>query len=89
VGWTADAPALQGESLRVPMPGRTLPREQAQQARGFATASRCACGNHNPGCTAAMPPRAERAGLLRRGRSRRYEALAENNYAGIRDNLAA
>ena len=36
VAWTADAPALQGKSLRVPMPGRTLPRDQAREARGFA-----------------------------------------------------
>src|SRR5688500_20263905 len=36
VTWTADAPAIQGKSLRVPMPGRSLPRDQAREARGFA-----------------------------------------------------
>ena len=36
VTWTADAPAQQGDSIRVPMPGRNLPPEQAAEARGFA-----------------------------------------------------
>ena len=35
VAWTADAPAIQGKSLRVPMPGRALPPDQAREARGF------------------------------------------------------
>ena len=36
VSWTADAPALTGNTLRVPMPGRAVPKAQADQARGFA-----------------------------------------------------
>src|SRR6188508_3002422 len=49
VAWTADAPALQGKSLRVPMPGRTLPRDQAREARGFADAFALRLRHHDEG----------------------------------------
>ena len=35
LAWTADAPVANGKNLRVPMPGRALPRGQALEARGF------------------------------------------------------
>ena len=47
VTWTAEAPALQGKSLRVPMPGRTLPHEQAREARGFADSFALRLRHHN------------------------------------------
>src|SRR3546814_15768379 len=36
VNWTADAPSSTGGTFRVPMPGRSLPRDAAMQARGYA-----------------------------------------------------
>ena len=90
VSWSADAPTLQGKAMRVPMPGRTLPPEAAREARGFADSFALKLRHHNermhlrgmpaePGARAAYDA-IERA---------RYEALGENNYAGMRDNLAS
>ena len=90
VSWSPDAPAMQGKSMRVPMPGRSLPPEQAREARGFADSFALKLRHHNealhqrgmpaePGARAAYDA-IERA---------RYEALGENNYAGMRKNLGA
>jgi cobaltochelatase CobT len=90
VSWSADAPALQGKAMRVPMPGRSLPPEAAREARGFADSFALKLRHHNermhlrgmpaePGARAAYDA-IERA---------RYEALGENNYAGMRENLAS
>jgi cobaltochelatase CobT len=90
VSWSADAPTLQGKAMRVPMPGRTLPPEAAREARGFADSFALKLRHHNermhlrgmpaePGARAAFDA-IERV---------RYEALGENNYAGMRDNLAS
>src|SRR5690606_13781612 len=90
VAWTAEAPEVQGKSLRVPMPGRTLPADQAREARGFADSFALKLRHHDealhrrgipaePGARAAYDA-VERV---------RYEALGENNFAGMRENLAA
>src|SRR5690606_379509 len=90
VSWTADAPAIQGKSLRVPMPGRTLPADQATEARGFADSFALRLRHHDEalhrrGMPAEPGARASYDAIERV----RYEALGENNYAGMRDNLAA
>ena len=36
VAWTAEAAQASGKSLRVPMPGRSLPKGQVAEARGIA-----------------------------------------------------
>ena len=36
LAFTADAPTASGKHLKVPMPGRSLPADQAAEARGFA-----------------------------------------------------
>ena len=36
VAWTADQPLIAGNTMRVPMPGRALPRAQVAEVRGFA-----------------------------------------------------
>ena len=90
VAWTADVPAMQGKAMRVPMPGRNLPADAAREARGFADSFALRLRHHNeamhlrgmpaePGARAAYDA-IERA---------RYEALGENNYAGMRENLVA
>ncbi len=76
--------------MRVPMPGRNLPREAAREARGFADSFALRLRHHN----AAHAPRAMPAEPAARAcydtiERVRYEALGENNYAGMRDNLAA
>jgi cobaltochelatase CobT len=47
LAWTADAPVINGKNMRVPMPGRNLPREQAMEARGFADSFALKMRHHN------------------------------------------
>ncbi|MCB5424823.1 cobaltochelatase subunit CobT [Altererythrobacter sp. CC-YST694] len=90
VTWTSDAPGIVGESIKVPMPGRTLPREQAQQARGFADSFSLRLKHHNPGLHGRHAPVEPSARACYDAvEAVRYEALGENNYDGIRGNLAA
>jgi cobaltochelatase CobT len=90
VSWTADAPALQGNSLRVPMPGRTLPPEQAREARGVADSFALKLRHHNEALHRRSGPADPGARACYDAIERvRYEALGENNYAGMRGNLSA
>jgi len=90
VAWTSDTPGMQGKSLRVPMPGRTLPREQAREARGFADAFALRLRHHDEGLHRRGAPAEPEARTCYDAIERvRYEALGENNYAGMRDNLAS
>jgi cobaltochelatase CobT len=90
VNWTADAPSQAGRSFRVPMPGRSLPRAAAMEARGFADSFALKVRHHNDVLHSRHAPiepvaRAcyDAVELVR------YEALGANAYAGIRDNLDA
>jgi len=90
VAWTADAPAMQGKSLRVPMPGRTLPRDQAREARGFADSFALRLRHHDEALhRRGMPAEPEARASYDAIERVRYEALGENGYAGMRDNLAS
>jgi cobaltochelatase CobT len=90
VSWTSEAPALQGKALRVPMPGRTLPHDQAQEARGFADSFALRLRHHDEALhRRAMPAEPEARACYDAVERVRYEALGENNYAGMRDNLAS
>jgi cobaltochelatase CobT len=90
VAWTADVPAMQGKAMRVPMPGRNLPPDAAREARGFADSFALRLRHHNEamhlrGMPAEPGARAAYDAIERV----RYEALGENNYAGMRENLAS
>jgi cobaltochelatase CobT len=90
VAWTADAPAMQGKSLRVPMPARSLPRDQAAEARGFADSFALKLRHHDEGLHRRNMPAEPGARAAYDAIERvRYEALGENNYAGMRGNLAS
>jgi len=90
VSWTADSPAMQGNSIRVPMPGRALPREQAMEARGFADSLSLRLRHHDAKLHARhAPEEASARACYDAVEAVRYEALGENNYDGIRRNLAA
>jgi cobaltochelatase CobT len=90
VAWTADAPAMQGKSMRVPMPGRSLPPDQAREARGFADSFALRLRHHNEALHRRHAPAEPAARACYDAIERvRYEALGENNYAGMRENLAA
>jgi len=90
VNWTADAPSQSGHTFRVPMPGRTLPRAAAMEARGFADSFALRLRHHNEVLHSRHAPvepvaRAcyDAVELVR------YEAIGANGYTGIRDNLDA
>ena len=90
VSWSADAPTLQGKAMRVPMPGRTLPADAAREARGFADSFALKLRHHNERMhTRGMPAEPGARAAYDAIERARYEALGENNYAGMRGNLAA
>jgi len=90
VSWTADAPAVQGKAMRVPMPGRSLAPEAAREARGFADSFALKLRHHNEVMhQRAMPAEPAARAAYDAIERVRYEALGENNYAGMRGNLAS
>src|SRR5690606_27109340 len=72
------------------MPGRTLPADQARDARGFADSFALKLRHHDEGLHRRnMPPEPGARAAYDAIERVRYEALGENNYAGMRENLAA
>jgi cobaltochelatase CobT len=90
VAWSQDVPTIQGKAMRVPMPGRNLPPQAAREARGFADSFALKLRHHNEALHARHLPAEPLARAAYDAIERvRYEALGENNYSGMRDNLAA
>ncbi len=90
VAWTADAAVANGKNFRVPMPGRTLPREQAMEARGFADSMALRLKHHNEALHSRHAPSEPSARACYDAvEAVRYEALGANAYAGMRANLDA
>ena len=56
VAWTADNPIINGKNMRLPMPGRSLPRDQAMEARGFADSFALKIRHHNDSLHARNAP---------------------------------
>jgi len=74
----------------VPMPGRTLPADQAREARGVADSFALKLRHHDEGLHRRHMPAEPGARAAYDAIERvRYEALGENNYAGMRSNLSA
>ncbi len=90
VSWTVDAPSQSGKSIRVPMPGRALPREQAAAARGHADSFALRLRHHNEATHARFAPSEPTARACYDAvEAVRYEALGARAYAGMRGNLGA
>jgi len=90
VSWSSDGPGLQGDSIRVPMPARALPADQAREARGFADSYSLRLRHHNEALHRRnMPAEPGARACYDAIEQVRYEALGENNFAGMRDNLEA
>jgi cobaltochelatase CobT len=90
VSWSADSPSAQGKAFRVPLPGRSLPADQASEARGFADSFSLRLRHHKPGLHERNAPSEPAARACYDAVEQvRYEALGSNSYAGIRDNLDA
>ncbi|MDP3674328.1 MAG: cobaltochelatase subunit CobT [Novosphingobium sp.] len=90
VAWTADAPAQSGKNFKVPMPGRSLPRGQAMEARGFADSMALRLRHHNEALhNKNAPSESVARACYDEIEAVRYEALGSKAYAGMRDNLAS
>jgi len=90
VNWTADAPSQSGGNFRVPMPGRSLPRAAAMQARGFADSFALKLRHHNDMLhTRGAPSEPVARACYDAVELVRYEAIGSNRFAGMRDNLDA
>ena len=90
IAWTADAPVANGKNLRVPMPGRALPRSQAMEARGFADSMALKLRHHKEALHARHAPSEPTARAAYDAVEEvRFEALGSKAYAGMRDNLDA
>ncbi|PNU05059.1 cobaltochelatase subunit CobT [Novosphingobium guangzhouense] len=90
VNWTADAPSSTGSTFRVPMPGRSLPRAAAMQARGFADSFALKLRHHDDKLHMRNSPADPTArAAFDAVEMVRYEALGANAYDGMRDNLDA
>ncbi|HOB15312.1 MAG TPA: cobaltochelatase subunit CobT [Novosphingobium sp.] len=90
VAWTADNPVINGKNMRLPMPGRNLPRDQAMEARGFADSFALKLLHHSEGLHARNAPSEPTARAAYDAiEAVRYEALGSRGYAGMRANLDA
>ena len=88
VAWSADAPAQSGKNFRVPLPGRTLPPDQAREARGFADSFALRLRHHNEAVhSKGAPPEPIARAVYDAVERVRYEALGSTRYNGIRSNL--
>ncbi|RXR28202.1 cobaltochelatase subunit CobT [Sphingobium fluviale] len=89
VGFTADSPHLAGKAIKVPAPGRALPRDQVALARGFADASALKLRHHNVALhNRHAPADAVARAVYDAAEQARVEALGARSMAGVRDNLS-
>ena len=89
LGFTADAPNATGKSVKVPMPGRTLPEREVAEARGFADAAALRLRHHNAALHARGAPEDDVArAVFDAVEQARVEALGARAMAGVRSNLA-
>jgi cobaltochelatase CobT len=88
LGFTADMPGAQGKSIKVPMPGRTLPEREVAEARGYADAAALKLRHHNAALHSRGAPLDEAArAVFNAAEQARVEALGARSMAGVRANL--
>jgi cobaltochelatase CobT len=89
LGFSADAPALSGKTVKVPMPGRALAEREVAEARGYADAAALKLRHHNAALHARNAPEDDipRA-VFDSAEQARVEALGARSMAGVRANLA-
>ena len=89
LSFTTDAPSASLKQLRVPMPGRNLPREQVAEARGFADSFALRERHHDTKLHArGAPADANARSVFDAIEQARVEALGSRAMAGVRANLA-
>ena len=90
VGFTPDAPHAVGKSLKVGLPGRTLPAQQVAEARGAADAMALKLRHHDAGLHARLRPGEPLAAACFDAiETARVELLGARAMAGVRSNLSA
>jgi len=90
VNWSADVAAISGTTLRVPSPGRALPRAAAMEARGAADSLALRLRHHNAALHARhAPAEAQARAAYDAIEQVRYEALGALDMAGVSGNLDA
>lgn len=90
VSWTADTAVHQGNAMRVPMPSRNIPADEAREARGHADSFALKMRHHNAALHSRhMPASPDARACYDAIEQVRYEALGENNYTGMRENLGS
>ena len=90
LAYTADVPSGSGKNIKVPMPGRNLPRDQVAEARGYADLYALKLRHHNEAAHAAKAPReAVARAAFDAAEQARIEALGSRNMAGVGANLDA
>ncbi len=90
VAWTADNPLIAGNIMRVPMPGRALPRAQVAEVRGFADSFALKRRFHDEAVhTRGMPQESVARAAFDAIEQVRFEALGAKSYPGMRENLGA
>jgi len=88
LSFTTEVPSASLKQLRVPMPGRNLPREQVAEARGFADGFALRERHHNPKLHARNAPAdANARAVFDAVEQARVEALGSRAMAGVRANL--
>lgn len=88
LSFTADAPAVSGKAVKVPMPGRTLPEREVAEARGHADAAALKLRHHDPSLHARHAPADETArAVFNAAEQARVEALGARAMEGVRANL--
>ncbi len=88
LSYTSDSPIAIGKTLRVPMPGRTLPAAQVAEARGFADAMALRLRYHNTRLHERHRPNdAVAAAVFDAVETARIEAIGARQMAGVRANL--
>jgi len=89
LAFSTEAPSAQGKSVKVPMPGRTLPEREVAEARGFADAAALRMRHHNAALHARGAPADEVArAVFNAVEQARVEALGARAMAGVKANLA-
>ena len=90
VSYSAEAPGVSGEKVRLPFPSRELPREEVAQVRGEADALALRIKHHDAKLHASRMPTGDTAPALYEALEQaRVEALGANLMVGVRDNIAA
>jgi cobaltochelatase CobT len=89
LGFTSDAPTASGKSVKVPLPGRSLPAREVAEARGYADAAALKLRHHDVALHARGTPLDETArAVFNAAEQARVEALGARAMAGVRANLA-